>query len=140
MTELLALLQHMQTWPVQPSVYVTTRQVWAAKLEKLGPTYVIGEADRNKPLQGLMVVWRALRVVVKERPDVVVTTGSLPIAMVCVWARLFGAKSVWIDSIAQIDDLSMSGKLMRKVASLCLTQWPQVAARYPDVVYVGELQ
>jgi UDP-N-acetylglucosamine:LPS N-acetylglucosamine transferase len=140
MTELLALMQHMHGWPAQPSVYVTTREVWAGRLRQLGTTYVIGEADRHKPLQGLQVVWRALMLVVKERPDVIVTTGSLPIAIVCVWGRLFGARSVWIDSIAQIDDLSMSGKLMRRVADLCLTQWPGVAAKYPDVVYVGELQ
>ena len=139
MTELLGLLSTVETWPVRPSVYVTSRQIWAKKLKELGPTYVVGDCDRNKPLQIVMTAIRSFRMVAKERPDVVITTGSLPIAIVCLLAKSFGAKIVWIDSIAQLDDLSMSGKLVRKYADLFITQWPEVAERYENAEYVGEL-
>lgn len=141
MTELLGLLATVGNWPTQPSVYVTTREIWAKKLYELGPTYLVGECDRNKPLSIVATAWRALWFVLRERPDVIITTGSLPIAIVCMLAKLLtGAKFVWIDSVAQLDDLSMSGKMVMKRADLFLTQWPEVAARYPKAQYVGELQ
>ena len=49
------------------------------------------------------------------------------------------ARIVWIDSVAQIDRLSLSGRVMRHVADLCLAQWPDVAAHYPNVEYAGEV-
>lgn len=141
MTELLGLLSVSADWPVQPSVYVTTREIWAKKLRERGPTYVVGECDRKKPLQIVLTAMRSTRFLIKERPNVIITTGSLPIAIVCLLAKLmYGAKVVWIDSVAQLDDLSMSGKLLLKRADLFLTQWPEVAERYPEARYVGELQ
>lgn len=139
MTELLSLLKASDLWPQQPSVYVTTREIWATKLRQRGPTYIVGECDRNKPFKMAYTLWKSLLFVLKERPDVIITTGSLPIAIVCMVARLFGAKTVWIDSIAQLDELSMSGRLMLNRADLVLTQWPEVAERYERAKYVGEL-
>jgi hypothetical protein len=101
---------------------------------------VVGEGDRRKPLQDLGVLWRTLRWVLHDRPDAVVTTGSMPLAVYCIWAKLvLGARVVWIDSVAQVDDLSLSGKVMRHVADMCLAQWPEVAGRYDDVEYAGEV-
>jgi UDP-N-acetylglucosamine:LPS N-acetylglucosamine transferase len=139
MTELLGLLSTVDMWPVKPSIYVTSRSIWAKELENLGPTYIVGECDRNKPLQILATAWRSFLLVLKEKPDVVITTGSLPIAIVCLFAKVFGAKIIWIDSIAQLDDLSLSGRLVAKYADLLITQWPEVAEKHAKAVYVGEL-
>lgn len=139
--ELQILLRHAQgAWPAQPVAYVTTMAIAASAFDTGGcPVHVIGECDRRKPLQAVAVLGRTLRLALRERPDVVVTTGSLPLALFCVWAKLLGAKVVWIDSVAQIEALSGSGRLMRRVADLCLAQWPAVAARYPGVEYAGEV-
>jgi len=140
MTELLGLLETIDIWPVKPTLYVTTREIWANKLRTRGTTYVVGECDRNKPFKILLTLIRSLYFVLKERPDVVITTGSLPLAVVCLVAKVFRSKVIWIDSLAQLEDLSMSGKLMLKFSDLLLAQWPEVAAKYPAVEYVGELQ
>ena len=127
-------------WPAAPCDYVTTMQITANAFAVHGrPVHVIGECDRRKPLQAIAVVFRALRLALKLRPDVIVTTGSMPIALFCIWAKLLGTKVVWIDSVAQIEKMSVSGRLMRHFADLCLAQWPDVAAKYPDVEYAGEV-
>lgn len=127
-------------WPVEPAAYVTTLEITAQGFAVHGkPVHVIGESDRGKPLQATAVLWRAARLAWRVRPDAVVTTGSMPLAVFCIWAKLFGAKIVWIDSIAQIEAMSMSGQLMRHVADLCLVQWPDLVARYPGVEYAGEV-
>lgn len=140
-TELLILLNAARgIWPVEPSVYITTMHIAAEGFARHGkPVHVIGECDRSKPLQVIAVLFRTLWLAIQERPDAVVTTGSMPLAMFCVWAKLLGAKIVWIDSVAQVDEMSVSGRLMQRVADLCLVQWPDVAARNANVEYAGEV-
>jgi hypothetical protein len=56
-----------------------------------------------------------------------------------VWGRLFGAKIAWVDCLSQVDTLSLSGKVIRALAHLTLTQWPEVANRFRKVEYAGEV-
>ncbi len=125
-------------WP-ETTAYVTTLALTAEVFSKRGKAvHVIGESDRKKPLRAVGVMLRSFGLAARLRPDIFVTTGSMPLAVFAIWAKLFGAKVVWIDSVAQIKDLSLSGKIMRHVADLCLAQWPEVAAKYPNVEYAGE--
>jgi UDP-N-acetylglucosamine:LPS N-acetylglucosamine transferase len=139
MNQLLKLLQASGAWPQRPSFYVTTLSELAENLEKFGRTYVIGECNRLHPLMTVSVLFRAFRIVMVERPDVVITTGSLPLAMVCISAKLLGAKVVWIDSIANSKKFSMSGAVVRHFADLFLTQWPDLAEKYDNVEFAGTL-
>lgn len=66
------------------------------------------------------IVWR-------ERPDVVISTGALPGYFALRLAKWLGARTVWLDSIANVDELSMSGQKIGKHADLWLTQWPHLA-------------
>jgi UDP-N-acetylglucosamine:LPS N-acetylglucosamine transferase len=71
---------------------------------------------------------QVMRLLIKERPKTVITTGSLPCCIALVCAKyLFGAKTMWIDSIANVQQLSSSGKLAGKFVDVWLTQWPGVA-------------
>jgi len=139
--ELLVLLTEASArWPMQPMAYVTTMGIGVQSFAAFGkPVHVLGEADRTKPLRTLGVLWRSLSVAWQLRPDVVVTTGSGPLAMFCLWAKLLGARIVWIDSVAQVDNMSLSGRLVRPFADLCLVQWPNVVAKHRNVEYAGEL-
>ena len=139
MNQLLKLLEHSDCWPCKPDVYVTTKPELARKLEKRGRTYVIGECNRRHPLRAFAVFIRSLVLVVRERPTVVITTGSFPLALVCFSSKLLGAKVVWIDSVANVEQLSMSGRFVRYFADLFLTQWPELASNYKNVEHVGAL-
>lgn len=61
------------------------------------------------------------------RPDVVVTTGAAPGFFAIVFARLIGAKTIWVDSIANAEELSLAGKKAKRWATHWLTQWPDLA-------------
>lgn len=136
--ELMQLLAHASWWP-RPAVAVTTLEILRPQFEALGPTTVIGEAHRYKPWAAAGVLIQAFRFAWRERPDVIVTTGSMPLAMVSIFIKLFGGKVVWIDSVAQMEKLSMSGNLVRRFADRCFAQWPSVAAQHESVTYAGEL-
>jgi UDP-N-acetylglucosamine:LPS N-acetylglucosamine transferase len=89
--------------------------------------YAVNDANRWSKLALLRSAVRILRVVVRERPDVVVSTGAAPGYLAIRFAKLLGARTVWIDSIANVEELSLSGRMASKRADLCLTQWPHLA-------------
>ena len=76
-----------------------------------------------------------LVVLLRERPDVVVSTGAAPGYLAIRWAGLLGARTIWIDSVANVEELSLSGRLASTRTDLCLTQWPHLAGG--SVRYLG---
>ena len=74
-------------------------------------------------ISAVQVCW----VVLKERPHVVISTGAAPGLLAIGLGKLMGSRTVWVDSIANAEKLSMSGRIAVKHASLCLTQWPHLA-------------
>ena len=120
-------------------VYVSTSPVVAKKLENQNRTYIVGECNRRSGLRILRVLRRCMAVAWTEKPDVVVSAGAAPGLVMCAAAKLMGAKIGWIDSIANIERLSMSGRIVRPVADLFLTQWDELAAKYANVEYAGNL-
>lgn len=89
--------------------------------------YWIPDASRFSLWGFAPAFWRALLVLWRERPNVVVTTGSAPMLPFVLLGRLFGAKTLWIDSIANPEHLSTSGRIAKRLASKCIPQWPDVA-------------
>ena len=94
--------------------------------------YAIPDANRATRLALLRTALRVLRVVARERPDVVVSTGAAPGYLAIRAGRLLGARTVWIDSCANVEELSLSGRLASAKADLCLTQWPHLAGGAVD--------
>ena len=90
---------------------------------------VIPDCNRHRPLAAVhstvSVLWHVLR----YRPHVVITTGALPGLIGLVFGRMIGARTIWVDSLANAEKLSMSGDMARRVSHLCLTQWEHVAER-----------
>ena len=88
---------------------------------------LVPDASRWNKLQ---VVWLALitlKHVLIVQPDVVVSTGAAPGFFAILFGKKLGAKTIWIDSIANVDELSMSGRMVGKHADLWLTQWKHLA-------------
>lgn len=80
-----------------------------------------------------------MNVILRERPKVVISTGAAAGCIVCFLAKLFRAKIVWIDSITNVDKISLSGRMVRYIADLFLVQWPELVEKNKNVEYVGEV-
>ena len=133
------LLLLRPVWERQNVACVSTGQVVREKLEAMGRTYIVSECNRKHPLKAFGVMWKCLRIVLREKPDVVLSTGAAPGFLVCFWGKLFGARIIWVDSIANTERLSMSGRMVRVFSDLILSQWSDVAVKYPNVEYAGEV-
>ena len=89
--------------------------------------YSVYDVTRWSRWKLVLVVLQLIRILIKERPQVVVTTGSGPGVITLALAKsLLRAKTIWIDSIANCERMSSSGLQARRVADIWLTQWPQL--------------
>jgi UDP-N-acetylglucosamine transferase subunit ALG13 len=88
---------------------------------------VIPDATRWDRLRMAAAAVQIARMLLRERPDVVVSTGALPGCFAIAMGRLLGARTVFIDSVANVEELSLSGRLASRVGHVCLTQWPELA-------------
>ncbi len=92
------------------------------------PFRAVVDATRWDRLRLVRCACQLLWIVLRERPRVVVSTGAAPgWFALALGRRLVGARTVWLDSVANAERLSLSGERAGKVADLWLTQWPEVA-------------
>lgn len=100
-------------------------------------TVFFAHGPTNRSLSNLrrnfFLSWRLVR---RLRPRVIVTTGA-GVAVPFAWVgRLFGASVVYIESIARIDEPSLSCRLIAPVAARLYVQWPELLSALPKARYV----
>ncbi|MBB3951184.1 hypothetical protein [Aureimonas jatrophae] len=92
--------------------------------------YAIRDVSRRDRMGLAVLIWQLTRILLKERPSVVISTGSAPALIAFGLAKtLLRARTMWIDSIANVRVMSSSGRQARRVADVWLTQWPHLSER-----------
>lgn len=129
------LLRIAPAFAGQEVVYVTTNPsyAWQAGTSKF---YAVNDANRWDKLGLLKMAFKLFNIIRQERPDVIVSTGAAPGYLSLRIGKLFGARTIWVDSIANAEEMSLSGKRAGTHADLWLTQWPHLA-RAEGPAYVG---
>lgn len=79
----------------------------------------------------------SLRIWLKEKPDFVVSTGSMVVLPFVILAKLTRKKIIFIETFAKISDPTMTGRYMYKYADLFIIQWESLRKYYPEAVYGG---
>ena len=109
--------------------YVTVGRAYASDVPGCR-LRVVNDATRWNKIRlvrmGIKLAW----IMLLERPDVIVSTGAAPGYFAIRLGRLLGARTIWLDSIANVEQVSMTGQMVRMHADLWLTQWPELAT--PD--------
>ncbi|MBD3413250.1 MAG: UDP-N-acetylglucosamine--LPS N-acetylglucosamine transferase [Candidatus Aminicenantes bacterium] len=81
----------------------------------------------------------AIRVLSKEKPAVLISTGAGICVPFFILGKLFFVKTIYIESMARIHRLSLTGKLVYLFSDVFIVQWPQLAASYKKAVYKGQV-
>lgn len=108
--------------------------------EKFGasPAAIVPDCNRNEKVAILRTTAAVARHVIRHRPHVIISTGALPGVIALALGRAVGARTIWVDSVANADEMSMSGNLARRFAHLWLSQWDHVA-RAAGADYAGSV-
>jgi UDP-N-acetylglucosamine:LPS N-acetylglucosamine transferase len=107
-------------------IYVTVNKGYSKSVPG-SKFYIINDANQNKKLALLLLTFKIFIIVVKERPDVIISTGAAPGYFALLFGKILRARTIWLDSIANTENLSLSGKKVHKFADLYLTQWEHLA-------------
>lgn len=98
--------------------------------------YSLGQMRWGKPVRmGLGMarnLVQSLRIIARERPDVVITTGAGAVYWVSVLARLLRRPLVFIESFARFDHPSQFGKMVKPIATDLIVQSPALKLQWPD--------
>lgn len=79
----------------------------------------------------------AVRVLIKERPDVIISSGAAVAVPFFYVGKILGVKTVYIEVFDRIDHSTMTGKLVYPVSDVFIVQWPEMIDVYPKAIYLG---
>lgn len=102
--------------------------------------YLFRQINRKEPLfifHFFKLFIQAYKVIQKENPDCIISTGALITYPFCVICKLKKKKIIYIESFARVDGKSLTGRLMYPIADLFLVQWEEMQKLYPKAKYVG---
>lgn len=103
--------------------------------------YSIRQVNRHEPLFILKLIvngFSSLRIFLKERPDMVISTGALAVIPFCLISKiLFRRKLIFIESFAKVTSPTLTGKLLYRFADRFYVQWETMLDVYPDAIYLG---
>ncbi|GHU42676.1 UDP-N-acetylglucosamine--LPS N-acetylglucosamine transferase [Clostridia bacterium] len=103
-------------------------------------TFFVLQINRREvlfPVKFTGVALKSLYLFIKERPDVVISTGVLATIPICLIAKLFRKKLIYIESIAKVTDATLSGKLLYRYADQFYVQWESMISIFPKAIFMG---
>ena len=121
------------------SFLITEKTTYKAELKE-EKIYYLHQVNRKELLFPIVMIgnsFRSLFIFIEERPDVVITTGVLAMIPICLLAKIFHKKLIYIESFAKVTTPTETGKLMYKYADQFYVQWPQMKDIYPNAIYLG---
>ncbi|KAB7788128.1 UDP-N-acetylglucosamine--LPS N-acetylglucosamine transferase [Bifidobacterium cebidarum] len=94
--------------------------------------------NRNIPnlFRNTVLAWKVLR---RERPDLIISSGAA-IAVPFFWlGKLFGAKTVYLEVFDRIDKPTLTGRLVTPVTDRFIVEWEEMLNVYPKAINLGSV-
>ncbi|MEO5979827.1 MAG: oligosaccharide biosynthesis protein Alg14 [Chryseolinea sp.] len=120
------LLRLIPAFEEQSIIFVSTNKNFSESVAG-HEFYCVPDGNRWNKVKLMYTGLCVALVIFKVWPTTIITTGAAPGLMGIIVGRLIGAKTIWIDSIANVERMSMSGRIALWVAHKCYTQWPHLA-------------
>lgn len=102
--------------------------------------YKVNQVNRKQKLFVINMFINSIKscaIFLKEKPDLVITTGVLAMIPMCLIAKLFRKKLIYIESFAKISSPTLTGKFLYKYADRFYVQWEKMLDIYPNAIYKG---
>ncbi|MHA2222799.1 MAG: hypothetical protein ACXAAO_12180 [Candidatus Thorarchaeota archaeon] len=116
---------------------VTKKKVSNNSFSVISPRFRSKDSKIMTVLRTVFLFFHSLFILLIVRPDVLISTGSgltLPPFLV---ARVFGIKTIFIESPSRVYKPSIAGRMLMGKVDLWLSSWPDLAKRYQGVEYMG---
>lgn len=81
----------------------------------------------------------AIRVLRRERPELIISSGAAVAVPFFLVGRLLGAKTVYVEVFDRVDKPTMTGRMLNRIADLFVVQWPEMLSVYKGAVDLGAI-
>lgn len=126
-------------WQEQERFWVTFDKQDARSLLE-GETFYPCYYPTNRNLKNLIKnTFLALKILRREKPDLIVSSGAAVAVPFFYLGKLFGAKTVYIEVFDRIDKSTLTGKLVYPVTDKFIVQWEEMQQVYPKAVNLGSI-
>lgn len=98
------------------------------------PCYYPTNRNLKNLIKNTILAFKILR---KERPDIIVSSGAAVAVPFFYLGKIFGAKTVYIEVFDRIDAPTMTGKLVYPVTDRFIVQWEEMKKVYPKAINLG---
>lgn len=98
----------------------------------------ISDASATSKHMLIPLAFQLLWIFIKERPIAIISTGAAPGAIAFLLAKFLPIKTIWVDSIANVNILSRSARMVEKHADLIMTQWKPLSDN-KKIIYKGSI-
>lgn len=126
-------------WKNKERVWVTFDKEDARSLlegEKVYPCYY----PTNRSIKALIInTFIAIKVLIKERPNLIISSGAAVAVPFFYLGKLFGAKLIYIEVFDRIDKPTMTGKMVYPIVDKFIVQWDEQKEVYPKAVNFGSI-
>lgn len=83
------------------------------------------ENIKTSPIKMIKALFNFYRIFQKEKPDLIISTGSEIALPAFIVAKLFRKKTIFIESWCRVRTKSATGKMIYYISDEFLVQWPQ---------------
>ena len=106
------------------------------KEEKMYPCYYPTNRSLKALIKNTKIAWKVLK---KEKPDLIISSGAAVAIPFFYLGKLFGAKTIYIEVFDRINKPTISGKLVYPVTDQFIVQWEEMKKVYPKAINLGSI-
>lgn len=115
------------------------KTIYDVKVKDIKVYYLnqINRKEKGVILKLLLNSIYSLKLLFKENPDIIITTGVLAMIPICIIGKLFGKKLIYIESFAKVTSPTQSGKFLYHFADYFYVQWKDMLTVFPKAIFKG---
>jgi UDP-N-acetylglucosamine:LPS N-acetylglucosamine transferase len=91
--------------------------------------YTFKNLGKN-PFRFIVTTPYVFKILLKEKPDIIISTGSEIAIPVFYIAKLLGIRTMFIESLCRVKEASLSGKIVYPVSDVFLVQWEELLSKF----------
>ena len=104
--------------------------------EKVYPCYYTTNRSLKALIKNTKIAWKVLR---KEKPDLIISSGAADAVPFFYFGKLFGAKLIYIEVFDRIDKPTVTGKLVYPIVDKFIVQWEEQKKVYKKAICLGSI-
>ena len=136
-------LTHLQMlkpfWGTKDRFWVTFNKEDAQSLlkdEKIYPCYYPTNRSLKALIKNSVIAWNVL---LKERPDLIISSGAAVAVPFFYLGKCFGAKTIYVEVFDRINKPTITGKLVYPISDKFIVEWEEMKKVYPKAINLGSI-